>query len=307
MSLEIKNKKCAVCQAYLFEDEEIVWCPTCGAPQHKECYKQFGKCGYTHIHGTEELKEILKVQKQEEKKEEPKPEKTLIECPACHAKYEKELASCPECGAENFSHRMPTFFAFDFLGGVKPNQDIGEGVTAEKAKRFVMTSTHKIIPKFLAFKNGAKKFFSWWAFFFPAANFAARKMYGAAVLSGIVETAGLLLMFPLSIAMNNLNLTNYNAMYEYVEKGVSPEFYSLMILSLIGLLVLFLYRLISGFLFDKLYYKHVVAKIKKIETDYQKEEIPGAFRKYGGYNLFGFLLTVIILQYLPGIIAALIM
>ncbi len=307
MSLEIKNKKCAVCQAYLFEDEEIVWCPTCGAPQHKECYKQFGKCGYTHIHGTEELKEILKAEKQQEKKEEPKPEKTLIECPACHAEYEKELNSCPECGAENFSHRMPTFFAFDFLGGVKPNEDIGEGVTAETAKRFVMSSTHKIIPKFLAFKNGAKKFFSWWAFFFPAANFAARKMYGAAVLSGIVETAGRLLMFPYAVAFNELNITTGQDLYNYLEKGAPKEFYSLMALAGIGFFVLLLCGIISGFLFDKLYYKHTITQIKKIKKDHEKEEIPLAFRKYGGYNLFGFLLAVLIIQYLPGIIAAFIM
>ena len=304
MSLEIKNKKCAVCQAYLFEDEEIVWCPTCGAPQHKECYKQFGKCGYTDIHGTKELEEILKAEKQEEKKEEPKVEVNLVECPACHTKYERDLENCPECSAENLSGKMPTFFAFDFLGGVKPNQDIGEGVTAEKAKRFVMTSTHKIIPKFLAFKNGAKKFFSWWAFLFPAANFAARKMYGAAVLSGIVETAGLLLLFPFNLAMNELELTTGTKLYEYLEKNATKEFFYLTALAFVGVSVLVLYRLFSGFAFDKIYYKHTIAKIKKIEAEYEKEDIPTAFRKYGGYNIFGFILTEIIVQYLPGIIAA---
>ena len=111
----------------------------------------------------------------------------------------------------------------------------------------------------------------------------------------------------MSKRMNELNLRTTQDMYNYLEKGMTKEFYSLMILSLIGLFVLFLYRLISGFLFDKVYYKHVVAKIKKIEQDYEKEEIPFAFRKYGGYNMFGFILTVIILQYLPGIIAAFIM
>lgn len=306
MSLEIKNKKCPICSAYLFEDEEIVWCPTCGAPHHKECYKQFGKCGYADIHGTKELEEILK-QKKEEPKQEEKTEEVLVECPACHAKYNKELDKCPECSVENFSHKMPTFIAFDFLGGVKPNEDIGEGVTAEKAKRFVMSSTHKIIPKFLAFKNGAKRFFSWWAFLFPAANFAARKMYGAAILSGIVETAGSLLMFPFALAMETLELTTYEKIYEYLEKGVNKEFYSLFLLSFVGLSILILCRLFAGFSFDKLYYKHTLQKIKKIEKDYEKEEIPLAFRKYGGYNIFGFILTVIILQYLPGIIAAFIL
>ncbi len=304
MSLEIKNKKCAVCRAYLFEDEEIVWCPTCGAPQHKECYKQFGKCGYTDIHGTKELADILKTEKQEEKKEEPKAEVTLVECPACHTKYERDLENCPECSAENLSGKMPTFFAFDFLGGVKPNEDIGEGVTAEKAKRFVMSSTHKIIPKFLAFKNGARKFFSWWAFLFPAANFAARKMYGAAFLSGIVQTAGSLLLFPFYMAMEELGIRTTMEMYEYLETGVTKEFFYLTALAFVGVSLLVAYRLVSGFLFDKVYYKHTVAKIKKIEQDYEKEDIPAAFRKYGGYSIFAFIGAVIILQYLPGIIAA---
>ena len=53
MSLDTKNQKCAVCSAYLFDEDDVVYCPVCGAPHHRECYLSIGKCGLEEFHGTE--------------------------------------------------------------------------------------------------------------------------------------------------------------------------------------------------------------------------------------------------------------
>lgn len=42
--------KCPVCEKELKEGEDIVVCPECGAPHHRECYKSIGHCAMTELH-----------------------------------------------------------------------------------------------------------------------------------------------------------------------------------------------------------------------------------------------------------------
>ena len=53
MSLNEKGLSCAGCKAYLFEEDDIVYCPVCGAPHHRECYNRTGHCALEELHGTE--------------------------------------------------------------------------------------------------------------------------------------------------------------------------------------------------------------------------------------------------------------
>ena len=39
-----KQDKCAYCHALLFEEDDVVYCPECGAPHHRDCYNQLGEC-----------------------------------------------------------------------------------------------------------------------------------------------------------------------------------------------------------------------------------------------------------------------
>ena len=63
-----KKKSCVVCHAYLFEEDDVVYCPECGAPHHRECYINLGRCGLAEAHGTENQYDKLK---REEPEEEP--------------------------------------------------------------------------------------------------------------------------------------------------------------------------------------------------------------------------------------------
>ena len=314
MSLKIEGKKCPICNGYLFNEDEIVWCPECGAPHHKDCYKAINKCGFAELHGTQELKNMLKQPEEFEVKQEPGTASTeaeqviRIRCNSCGAAFPINYDRCPNCSAENRA-KNGNFFMFDMLGGVPKNEDIGEGVTAEKAGKFVALSAHKFLPKFRAFKNGRKCFFSFLTFLFPAANFASRKMYPAAFLSGIIETAGTLLTLPLSLEVSKVGLKEYGEIYAFMEQNIAnKDFMSLFLLSFAGLNLLLLYRIVSALIFDKVYYKHTINKIKEIENESEdKEQTELSFRKRGGLNIFSFILTIMILQYLPAIIAAFIL
>lgn len=52
------NYKCPVCNNQFTEDDDIVVCPECGTPHHRECYIQNGICANADKHGTKEPIEV---------------------------------------------------------------------------------------------------------------------------------------------------------------------------------------------------------------------------------------------------------
>lgn len=49
-----KGIKCPVCNVNLSENDDVVVCPVCGAPHHRECYKSLGHCKFEETHGTDQ-------------------------------------------------------------------------------------------------------------------------------------------------------------------------------------------------------------------------------------------------------------
>ena len=56
--MKYTNYKCPVCNNQFTEDDDIVVCPECGTPHHRECYIQNGECANTDKHGTNEPIEV---------------------------------------------------------------------------------------------------------------------------------------------------------------------------------------------------------------------------------------------------------
>ena len=61
MSLKTEGVSCVRCHAYLFPEDDIVYCPVCGAPHHRECYEQLGHCALEEFHGTDRQYDIVKA------------------------------------------------------------------------------------------------------------------------------------------------------------------------------------------------------------------------------------------------------
>ena len=312
MSLEIKGQSCPICRAYLFDDDEIAVCPTCGAPHHRECFVNAKHCGMECFHGTDMQydrvkSEEKKAEKAKEEQEKPlQNENVLIECPVCKKRYSVSIDTCPGCGAKNnfaaHAHR------FDILGGVNPSEDLGEGHKAKDVATFIGGMTSHIIPKFKRIKLGKKISFGIWNFFFPAARFAARKMYKEAFIFGAVQVAAALLLLPFGnsdvIPTTNQGNIDYVALAAISQSIVkSPKF----IMASVGTVLQFLGMIISGLFADVFYYKHVISTLTNINKESQtSEEKLLSYRKKGGFNLFGFLLTVMIINYSVSLIAILV-
>lgn len=282
MSLDYKGEKCPICQAYLFDEDDVVHCPVCGAPHHRDCYNTVGNCGLEHLHGTEKQ---YKKTESEPVNETRKQTYDTVKCRMCGEEYNKKYNTCPKCSAPNVQN-MTGFAHFDFLGGIPADMDIGEGVTADEAKRFVNANTPRYIPKFAAMKAGKKASWNWLAFLFPSVWFLARKMYLYGIIVAVLSIAATMLQFPFLIAVENLGA---------IEIGLPA------LISSFGAVILdLIIRVVSAVMGDYLYRGYTISGVKYIRAE--SEDADKDYRKLGGISLWAMLLGMFAVQYIPSLL-----
>lgn len=87
------GNKCPVCDLPFQADDDIVVCPECGAPFHRHCYEQEGKCLFSHMHHTGEAWAPPTPQPEDH------PEHIeLTPCPVCGRKNAVDASFCNQCG-----------------------------------------------------------------------------------------------------------------------------------------------------------------------------------------------------------------
>ncbi len=301
MSLNNNGEKCAVCHAYLFEEDDVVYCPECGAPHHRNCYNTLGHCGLEQYHGTENQYQKAKSQQNETEQTTDKVENQTI-CTMCGNKYDENEKACSVCGAPNLSKMGPKFITFDFLGGVPADMDIGDGVTANEAKMFVGTNTQRYIPKFAGFKIGKKVSWNWAAFLFPCAWFASRKMYAKSILMGTLQIAFTMLLLPFNKAISYFDFSeasNYLESSKIISENLDSIGVVAIIAAIAGMLLELVLRLVSGLIADISYRKRVINGVKEIKSS--AEDLSDSYRRLGGVSITAALLAIMAVQYLPSI------
>lgn len=310
MSLKTRGVTCARCHAYLFDDDDVVYCPVCGAPHHRDCYNELGHCALEEFHGTDKQYDKIKADEEAVSAREAEKGHTgenaegKITCQMCHESYDFSLNACPKCGAPNIAKAGGSFVSFDFLGGVPADCDIGEGVTAEEAKRLVAANTPRYIPKFAFLNKNNRTSWNWMAFFFPCGWMLSRKMYKNGVITGLLTVMASLLYLPFSNAIYNLGFTEnetYTDLMNNVLANISDIGAAVMVFAALGLILNLAIRFVSGILGDYLYKDYTIATVKKIRAE--SEDMDYDYRKKGGVNIFLFLIGVIAVEYLPAIIA----
>ncbi len=314
MSLKIEGCSCARCKAYLFSEDDIVYCPECGAPHHRECYEALGHCAVAELHGTEleysREKVLEAIEKEQEKKdnekleEESKTEHTV--CSKCGENYDFELMHCPRCSFPNVA-KINGFKEFDFLGGVPADYMLDENVTAEDAKRFVASNTHRYIPKFATMNSKNKVSWNWMAFLFPCQWMLSRKMFKNGILLGILAITVTLLSVPINQVILNMGTgasMDMASLITALSEAMPDMQIATIVLTLIGAFLDIGIRLFAALFGDYIYKKHTISQVKKIKAE--SEDIAFDYRKYGGVNLLWFLLASMALQYIPVILVSII-
>lgn len=309
MSSNIPREKCAVCQSYLFEDDDVVYCPNCGAPHHRECYNAVGHCGLEQYHGTEMQYQKPVINEEQSQQPEKQPEANNggeTVCKICGKSFSTDAAACPNCGAPNIRKFGGSFVEIDLLGGVPADMDLGDGVTANEAKTFVATNTQRYIRKFAGFKLGKKASWNWAAFLFPCAWFASRKMYAKAAFAGTLQIAFSMLILPLQHAISFLDFSdsrNYAQAFETVMQNLNLIGKTAIIAAFVGSLLGLVLRVLCGIFADFLYKKRVISAVSEIKNGI--DDPITAYRRRGGMSLAAALIGLMAAQYLPTIFAVL--
>lgn len=177
--------ECPVCKQAFKENDDIVVCPECGTPYHRDCYKATGHCLFEDKHGS-----FTFQNKNNEFKEDDNTTNIneVIVCPRCFNKNPKEAKSCEKCnlplGPINIqsngipnqvnSNLLPNIF--DPMGNVNEEEDF-DGVSAKELASFIGINTAYYLPIFKNIKDSGRKKFNFSAFLFSGGWFLYRKQY----------------------------------------------------------------------------------------------------------------------------------
>ena len=286
MSYDIKGLSCVHCKAYLFEEDDVVICPVCGAPHHRTCYDSIGKCALEELHGTENeyKKPEINDAKTEENKKEP-------------------INNAPPFGTQ-FGGQQ--FQMFDLLGGIPRDYKFDENVTADDVKKFVFSNTHRYIPKFVTLSKKKKSSWNWAAFFFTCPWLFSRKMYKLGIITGLLGIVSTILAIPFNIKLSTVaisNIINYpevaNAIFETITK-LDP---AALIMFIASVVLSISVSVVFGIFADYWYKNYTVSSIKNIKKN--SDDIADSYRKKGGVNIFFFFIAYFLLDYISSFIVML--
>ncbi len=268
------GEKCPLCGLEFTEKDDIVVCPECGTPSHRECYKNNNGCINKSLHGTgfEWKQSEIKSNSQE-----------LKRCPNCGAENSDENAHCFRCGAlldnhtesaSDFSQEQrdesePVFGSMPFPGGfvstrIDDSTEL-DGVTVGELSEYVGTNKLYFLANFMRFgKYGSKFSINLTAFLFPYYYFFYRKMYlfGAVFLladflCGIPQMLVYLPEMAKSLGITVLSTADFAFVDSSWFVGIASA------ASLVSYAMMF----IGGVFANYLYYRQAVHDIKEIKSE----------------------------------------
>ncbi len=315
MSLDVKGQKCVVCSAYLFSDDDIVYCPECGAPHHRDCYKTMGHCGLEELHGTEQQYKKPETPEKGEQAEHNPPKNTAENktnehrCRACGTELDVNARFCPNCGlSSDGSSPFNSFSPFTQAVEIKDDALVAEDVTALEAAKIVRVNPFRYIPKFISLSENRKTSWNWAAFLMPNAWFAYRKMYKESIISTVLMIMSLIFNVPFNLSVMQLPLSSsgetvntYIELAQYytehlAEIGVLP-----LVLATVGMALSLIIRIVCGIYGDWIYRNRVVFAAHEIrKADDENKE--AANRKFSGISFIGFMIAVCAMEFIPAII-----
>ena len=279
MADQEKELYCAHCRALLTQEDDVVWCPDCGAPHHRACWQELGHCARQERHGQPEPDE---------------PEAPEVAEPEVVEEPEEEA---PPAGG------VPPFYApfapgvppaFDPYGGVDPAGEM-KGLPVSEVAAFVRVNTRRYLPRFRCMcDTGRKRSWNTGGFLFGGAWLLYRKCYleGFAVLMatliGILAEAPLMqtLIRYFSENPDVLQQTNlYGGMdSEVLLQAVSTAATWQMLLFLAGMILCVAVHLVVGFFGDRIYLGRCLSKVAAIREDDEIENKLQALVAAGGVH-----------------------
>lgn len=300
---KFSNASCPICQKAFQDNDDIVVCPECGAPHHRECYLNLGHCALSQNHGTGKSWEPPAAVKSEEK------DTSSVNCSRCGTENPPDGIFCLKCGnrlrgqpqqpnnpsgrtypgQSPFGGPIPGFGSFSNpLGGAKPDDEL-DGVSVRDLSHFIGNNSAYFLSNFLRImKTNRPISFNLPALFFGWKYLLYRKMYALAIGVFFLST---LLNLPSAICLYQDMAVTYGVLSAY-PASFDALFIVAQVCSILGVVL----SMVLCLFCNKLYYRHCIRKIKAVQsqTFVSPTEYNTALAKKGRTNLFiiGLLLMI---------------
>jgi len=312
--------RCPVCDQPFNENDDIVACPQCGAPHHRDCWMQEGHCHFEHRHAegfrwerepepavntatpdymAEDTDE--EVSGDDAYRTAPPPGARSTHCPRCGFPSPAYADYCSRCGTPLKSRSNPyqhtgygeyaPFHATpaDPCGGVDPKEEI-QGVPVEELASCVRMNSAYYMPRFVRMAREGGNGWNWAAFVAGPYWLLFRKCYlfGGVALALLAACRILYMAVTITVLLPVVEGADtyaeiFNALLEGISNGALPT-------SVVGLvnlinLVQILLHVLCGLLGNRLYLRTCVARVKRL-----REQNPYGYRVFlpqnGGVSLF---------------------
>lgn len=303
--MDFTQYTCPVCNEQFKNGEDIVVCPECGTPHHRECYEKNGKCFFEDKHSSgfsfEEVNPSSTTEKNNDSFEDFN---QVVVCPVCFHKNAKGAEVCSRCGSklddsktesagqqnnpqnpnQNSNQNpnqnaMPPFEfgasgmpGFDPLAGLDGKEELGDGINAGETAKFTGKNTQYFSFVFYRLRQINKSKFSFAAFIFSGIYFLYRKMYGIGILFSLIQIATNVLSTYILLTPEWSSCVNGIADLSSAEIAGSPQnMGGYLLMTMFAYLpfllsgVRYIIMLLSGLFANRWYYKHTMKKIKKIK------------------------------------------
>lgn len=190
-----EGTKCPYCNQFFSPGDDIVVCPDCGTPHHRDCYKMHAKCANFEKHGSFEWKPVTTSSPiPNVVVDEPKriPMTDVNICPVCGKENKSESKYCNNCGSLLLPKKERLNDSEDNkrvirIRQVSTNEKI-DGIPIKDWLVYLGPSSASHIRTFLKQNNNNSKFgFALGAFFFPVLYFLYYKVWGFSLLILLVD------------------------------------------------------------------------------------------------------------------------
>ncbi|MDR1467201.1 MAG: DUF2628 domain-containing protein [Oscillospiraceae bacterium] len=324
---------CVGCKTKFKNSDDIVVCPECGTPYHRECYNKIGYCVFEDKHKDNFKWKNLLVSENSESKE--------IICASCAHKNPHNATYCENCKSrlveqrsesgsseknssrEVFGGSGSTSFVKVSLGaepllGFNPEEEIS-GIEAKDIVKYVQNNPNYYLNAFKLMEKKRKGRFNFSAFLFSGVWFLYRKQYKIGAIISVISLA----ITTIALCVNNFySETIYNKVIksfnlpsdsvvpfekipEFQEKLFSLPISNVFLFFLPNLLMIvdFLIMVVCGFKGNKFYMEDCFTKIGKIKKETElRDDLDQKFLMNGGVNyhvIWCFALVMLLLRLIP--------
>ena len=213
---------CPVCGKAFVQGDDVVVCPDCGAPHHRECYRRLGHCALEDKHASGAQWQPQEDRREPEEEPGAAGEPTLV-CPRCGSHNPAGNIFCQVCGTQLTAGSAPgPDYGFGpdprgnaqgqgyrpegsgwegYPGGGQPfgaygpappdlGREVVQGISVREVCDYVGPNGWGFAMKFLALARSGGISVNWSAFFFSFFYCFYRKMYKLGwILLGVAAAA----------------------------------------------------------------------------------------------------------------------